>query len=101
VEEPAALRNPDSGKIELRRFFTMLFGPDSMVPNLQDWRDLVDHNKWFFGKGPSRSLTAGRMGEVRYFAVFWGVAIIGASGLVMWFPEFFTRFLPGWAITSR
>ena len=33
-----------------------------------------------------------------YFAVFWGVAIIGASGLIMWFPEFFTRFLPGWVI---
>jgi hypothetical protein len=30
--------------------------------------------------------------------VFWGVAIIGFSGLIMWFPEFFTRFLPGWAI---
>jgi len=26
------------------------------------------------------------------------VAIIGASGLVMWLPEFFTRFLPGWVI---
>jgi cytochrome b subunit of formate dehydrogenase len=26
------------------------------------------------------------------------VAIIGVSGLVMWFPEFFTRFLPGWVI---
>jgi hypothetical protein len=32
------------------------------------------------------------------FAVFWGVAIIGASGLIMWFPVFFTRFLPGWVI---
>ncbi len=30
--------------------------------------------------------------------MFWGVAIIGASGLIMWFPEFFTRFLPGWII---
>jgi len=30
--------------------------------------------------------------------VFWGVAIIGASGLVLWFPAFFTRFLPGWMI---
>jgi cytochrome b subunit of formate dehydrogenase len=30
--------------------------------------------------------------------VFWGVAIIGASGLIMWFPTFFTRFLPGWII---
>jgi len=30
--------------------------------------------------------------------VFWGVFLIGASGLVMWFPTFFTRFLPGWII---
>jgi hypothetical protein len=28
-------------------------------------------------------------------AVFWGVAMIGFSGLILWFPEFFTRFLPG------
>ena len=27
-----------------------------------------------------------------------GVAIIGASGLLLWFPEFFTRVLPGWLI---
>ena len=33
-----------------------------------------------------------------YFAVFWGVAIIGFSGLIMWFPTFFTRFMPGWVI---
>src|SRR3989338_8297729 len=33
-----------------------------------------------------------------YFAVFWGVTIIGTSGLMLWFPEFFTRFLPGWVI---
>ena len=25
-------------------------------------------------------------------------AIIGATGLIMWFPVFFSRFLPGWAI---
>jgi len=33
-----------------------------------------------------------------YFAVFWGVAVIGLSGLILWFPEFFTLFLPGWTI---
>jgi hypothetical protein len=31
-------------------------------------------------------------------AVFWGVAMIGVSGLIMWFPEFFTLVLPGWSI---
>jgi hypothetical protein len=30
--------------------------------------------------------------------VFWGVAIIGSTGLCLWFPELFTRFLPGWWI---
>ena len=93
------LRNPDTGKIQITRFFSVLFGPDSMVPTLQDWRDLVNHNKWFFGKGPKPQFDRWTYWEkFDYFAVFWGVAIIGFSGLIMWFPEFFTRFLPGWAI---
>lgn len=34
-----------------------------------------------------------------YFAVFWGVAVIGFSGLLLWFPEFFTALgMPGWVI---
>ena len=33
-----------------------------------------------------------------YFAVFWGIAVIGSTGLMLWFPEFFTRLLPGWLI---
>ena len=93
------LRNSETGKIEIKRLWSVLFGPDSMVPTLQDWRDLVDHNKWFFGKGPKPQFDRWTYWEkFDYFAVFWGVAIIGASGLIMWFPEFFTRFLPGWAI---
>jgi cytochrome b subunit of formate dehydrogenase len=31
-------------------------------------------------------------------AVFWGVAVIGLSGLVMWFPEAVTHVFPGWVI---
>ena len=93
------LRNADTGRIEFRRLGGLLFGPDSMVPTLQDWRDFVDHNKWFFGKGPKPQFDRWTYWEkFDYFAVFWGVAIIGMSGLVMWFPVFFTRFLPGWVI---
>ncbi len=33
-----------------------------------------------------------------YFAVFWGVAIIGSTGLILWFPELFTMVFPGWVI---
>jgi cytochrome b subunit of formate dehydrogenase len=93
------LRNPVDGKFYFKRLWRVLFGPDSMMPTWQDWKDFVAHNKWFFGKGPKPQFDRWTYWEkFDYFAVFWGVAIIGASGLVMWFPEFFTRFLPGWII---
>jgi cytochrome b subunit of formate dehydrogenase/nitrate/TMAO reductase-like tetraheme cytochrome c subunit len=93
------IRDPENGKFCLKRLVGVLFGPDSMIPTLQDWRDFVAHNKWFFGKGPKPDFDRWTYWEkFDYFAVFWGVFIIGASGMVMWFPEFFTRFLPGWII---
>jgi hypothetical protein len=94
-----ALRDPQSGRLRPRRLWDALFGPDSMVPSFQDWRDFVAHQKWFFGKGPKPQFDRWTYWErFDYFAVFWGIFIIGASGLIMWFPEFFTRFLPGWVI---
>jgi predicted CXXCH cytochrome family protein len=93
------LRNPGSGRLEARRLWAALFGPDSLVPSMQDLRDFVAHQKWFFGKGPLPQFDRWTYWErFDYFAVFWGIFIIGASGLVMWFPKFFTGFLPGWMI---
>ena len=93
------LRNPETGRPEFRRLWSALFSPDSMIPSLQDLRDFVAHQKWFFGKGPRPQFGRWTYWErFDYFAVFWGVAIIGASGLVMWFPKFFTAFLPGWVV---
>jgi len=28
--------------------------------------------------------------------VFWGMGVIGASGLLLWFPMVFSQFMPGW-----
>ncbi len=93
------IRDPQTGRMSLKRMWNVLFGPDSMIPTLQDWRDFVAHNKWFFGKGPRPDFDRWTYWEkFDYFAVFWGVFIIGSSGLIMWYPEFFTRFLPGWVI---
>lgn len=94
-----ALRDPASGKVTFKRIWSTIFGPDSMVPSMQDWRDFVAHQKWFFGKGPRPQFDRWTYWErFDYFAVFWGVAIIGLSGLIMWFPKFFTHFMPGWVI---
>ena len=95
----ASYRDLATGKFQLRRVWAFVFGPDSPMFNLQDGRDFIAHVKWFVGKGPRPQFERWTYWEkFDYFAVFWGVAIIGASGLVMWFPEFFTRFLPGWVI---
>jgi cytochrome b subunit of formate dehydrogenase len=94
-----SLRNPQTKRFEMRRVWAALFGPDSMVPSLQDLRDFVAHQKWFFGKGTKPQFDRWTYWErFDYFAVFWGIFVIGASGLILWFPKFFTAFLPGWAI---
>ena len=55
--------------------------------------------QWFFGLGPRPRYGRYTYWEkFDYFAVFWGVFVIGSTGLVLWFPEFFTRILPGWSV---
>jgi thiosulfate reductase cytochrome b subunit len=91
--------NPETGRLDARRIRAAFFGPDSPMPGIQDFKDIVAHNKWFFGKGPKPQFDRWTYWEkFDYMAVFWGVFMIGVSGLVMWFPEFFTKILPGWAI---
>jgi cytochrome b subunit of formate dehydrogenase len=93
------LRDPETGRLSWQRFKEITFGPDSMVPSMRDWHDFIAHQKWFFGKGQKPQFDRWTYWEkFDYLAVFWGVAIIGISGLILWFPIFFTTFLPGWII---
>ena len=76
-----------------------IFGKDSLWFNKQDIKDFFATMKWFLGKGPRPNYGRWTYWEkFDYLAVFWGVAIIGFSGLVLWFPVFFTRLIPGWVI---
>jgi cytochrome b subunit of formate dehydrogenase len=76
-----------------------LTGPHSMLPKMKDLRDIRDTFKWFIGMGPRPAYGRWTYWEkFDYFAVFWGIAIIGSTGLLLWFPEFFTRIFPGWFI---
>jgi cytochrome b subunit of formate dehydrogenase len=73
------------------------FGPDSLVPNLQDGKDMLAMFKWFFGMGPRPKFDRWTYWEkFDYWAPFWGMTIIGVSGLIMWLPNVFGAFLPGW-----
>jgi len=73
-----------------------IFGPEGMMFNKRDGEEFVQTLKWFLHKGERPAYGRWTYWEkFDYFAVFWGVAMIGFSGLILWFPEFFTRFLPG------
>jgi len=91
--------DPATGKFCFKRIVGYWFGPDSMMPTWQDGKDFIAHQKWFFGKGPKPQFDRWTYWEkFDYFAVFWGVFIIGFSGLIMWYPVFFSKFMPGWII---
>ena len=53
--------------------------------------------RWFFGRGPRPVFDRYTYFEkFDYWAVFWGMGIIGGSGLLLWFPVAFSRLVPGW-----
>lgn len=71
--------------------------PGDMLPTGKDVRDAwhmllyllyVKKDKPKFGKYNFEQ-------KVTYWFIFVAIGILGMSGLVIWFPEFFTRFLPG------
>ena len=73
------------------------FGPDSLVPRWQDLRDMIAMFKWFFGLGPRPVFDRWTYWEkFDYWAPFWGVTIIGLSGVMLWFPNTTASYLPGW-----
>ena len=54
-------------------------GPNSLIPNLKDGQDMIGMFKWFVGKGPRPAIERWSYWEkFDYWAVFWGMAIIGA-----------------------
>ncbi len=76
-----------------------LFGPDSLCPRWKDIKDIIGMIKWFFNKGPRPQFDRWTYWEkFDFLAVYWGMFAIGLSGLMLWFPEFFTIFLPGWVL---
>ncbi|HML17576.1 MAG TPA: cytochrome b/b6 domain-containing protein [Bryobacteraceae bacterium] len=83
-------------RVVVCREFGLVWGPDSMVPRLKDFTDFFANLKWFFWLGPKPKFDRyAYWDKVDYWAVFWGMAIIGLSGYAMWFPQFFVKFIPG------
>ncbi|MDW7680628.1 MAG: cytochrome c3 family protein, partial [bacterium] len=85
-----------SGK-SLRQF---IFDKQSgLAPHRIDFKEFFSTLRWFFtGKNRPDYGRWTYWEKFDYLAVFWGVTMIGFTGLILWFPEFFTKFFPGWII---
>jgi formate dehydrogenase gamma subunit len=85
--------------IEWKDFPKSLFSMDSLIPRPKDIQDFFQHIGWFLS---SRKIPDfGRWGyweKFDYWAVFWGMVIIGTTGILMAYPLFFTRFVTGWGL---
>ncbi|RMH02962.1 MAG: hypothetical protein D6702_07405 [Planctomycetota bacterium] len=78
----------------------VLWGPDSLVPRLKDLNDFRRHLGWFLGLCERPRFDRWTYWEkFDYLAVFWGVAVIGLSGLIRWQEEFFGNLLGGGAVS--
>jgi len=80
-------------------WMALVFGKDSMMFNRKDLDDAIGSVKWFLGRGKRPHYGRWTYWEkFDYFAVFWGIFVIGSTGLMLWFPVFFSRFFPGWFV---
>jgi len=71
-----------------------------LVPNLKDLRDIIDLMKYLFfitNKRPDGARFTWKE-KFDYWAPFWGVFVIGITGLIMWHKEFASTFISGFII---
>jgi cytochrome b subunit of formate dehydrogenase len=84
-------------RVAVRQDYGIFWGPNSMVPQPNDAVQMYQQFRWFFGLGPRPVFDRFTYWEkFDYWAVFWGMAIIGGSGLMLWFPVAFAHIVPGW-----
>jgi cytochrome b subunit of formate dehydrogenase len=78
------------GKVELR----------ALMPNMQDAKDIFLNLKYYLGKSDVRPRfdRYDYTEKAEYWALVWGTFVMAATGAVLWFPTFFTAWLPAWVV---
>ena len=71
-----------------------------LLPTGKDFLDLVHSLRYYLGRSSERA-KMGRFGyaeKAEYWAVIWGVLVMGLTGLMVWFKIAAFSFLPRWSI---
>jgi cytochrome b subunit of formate dehydrogenase len=86
-------------KMEWKSLRQSLFHPDSLIPGPQDAVHLGQKIRWFFGLGPPPAFDRWTYWEkFDYWAIFWGMPLLGVTGLLLMYPLVTSSFLPGWTL---
>lgn len=86
-------------KIDWKNPIKSILGPDSLVPNLNDAKHLLQRIGWTIGKSSQPKLDRWAYWEkFDYLAVYWGLPLLAITGLMLKFPLLTTLVLPGWAL---
>ncbi len=68
-------------------------------PRWSDLSEIVGNLRFHLGRGDRPA--AGKYdypAKIEYWSMVWGTAIMGATGIILWFPVWATSFLPTWAV---
>jgi cytochrome b subunit of formate dehydrogenase len=71
-----------------------------MIPTWQDLRDLLGWAKYVCFLSPDRP-KFGRFSwkeKLEYLGLFWGIPLLGVTGILLWAEDLTSHVLPGWAI---
>jgi cytochrome b subunit of formate dehydrogenase len=83
--------------IRPRALWASLTGPDSLVWNLRDFAEVVRHLGWVLGLCKVPVFERWSWWEkFDYWAVWWGLIIVGVTGLMLYDPLLSSEYLPGW-----
>ncbi len=76
-----------------------LTGPGTMFPAWRDVKDVIGHVGWSLDRREMPAFDRFAWWEkMDYWAVLLGMNTMGITGLVLWFPEWFSQWLPGYFI---
>ena len=72
----------------------------ALTPSTKDAKQVVENLKYHLGKVP-RKPKFGRFDyteKAEYWALVWGTVVMAITGFILWFPTFWTGFLPSWIV---
>lgn len=75
-----------------------LHSEDTLWPRGRDLKQFFTHLGWMFGGKPPRFERWGYWEKFDYWAVFWGMIVLGVTGLMLYSPLDTSRYFKGWSL---